>query len=103
VEIWVEGEIDETTNILVDFNTISDVIERFDHQVILNEDDPMVGCLTTFQKVITTPGDPTSEMMADRIYEMLATECRINGTKARISKIRVWESPTCCAERTYDD
>lgn len=103
VEVWIEGDIDKTTNILVDYNTIKGVIERFDHQVILNEADPMVDCLTSFQTVITTPGDPSSEMMAERIHEMLAAECRINGSNARIKKIRVWESPTCCAERTYDD
>ena len=103
VEVWIEGEIDDATQILVDYNAITTVIERLDHQVILNNSDPMVKCLTKFQSVITTPGDPSSEMIADRIHEMLNEECKLNGKKVRIKRIRVWESPTCCAEINYED
>jgi len=103
VEVWIEGEIDDKTKILVDYNSIVNVIERFDHQVILNDVDPMVKCLTKFQPVITTPGDPTSEMIAARIHEMLNEECKLNKKKVRIMRIRVWESPTCCAEIHYED
>ncbi len=99
----MKGEIDERTRILVDYNLLKEVIERFDHQVILNESDPMVACLTQFQTVIITPGDPTSEMIAQRIAEMISAECRMNAPGARISCIRVWESPTCCAEIRYED
>jgi 6-pyruvoyltetrahydropterin/6-carboxytetrahydropterin synthase len=102
VEIWIEGETDQTTQILMDYNLIRTVIERFDHQVILNESDPMVDCLTRFQTVITTPGDPSSEMIAVRIQEMLCREAPLNKMTARLTRIRVWESPTCCAEITHE-
>ncbi|MDD1663639.1 MAG: 6-carboxytetrahydropterin synthase, partial [Methanomicrobiales archaeon] len=42
VEVWLAGEIDERPGILVDFNVVRDVIERFGHQVILNREDPMI-------------------------------------------------------------
>ena len=103
VEVWIEGEVDEATSILVDFNLVKNVIERFDHQVILNEGDPMVGCLTRFQTVITTPGDPSSEMLARRIREMLTAETPLNLPSVQINRIRVWESPTCCAEITNEN
>jgi 6-pyruvoyltetrahydropterin/6-carboxytetrahydropterin synthase len=102
VEVWMKGEIDERTKILVDYNLIKAIIERFDHQVILNESDPMVACLTQFQTVIITPGDPSSEMIAQRISEMISAECHIHAPGARITCIRVWESPSCCAEIQYD-
>jgi len=98
VEVWMEGRVNDTTGILVDYNTITSIIERFDHQTILNRDDPMVPCIGQFQPVITTAGDPTSELLAELLREMLDTECRDTGAEARVVRIRVWESDTCCAE-----
>jgi 6-pyruvoyltetrahydropterin/6-carboxytetrahydropterin synthase len=103
VEVWIEGETAESTQILMDYNLIKMIIERFDHQVILNEADPMVGCLTRFQTLITTPGDPSSEMIASLIRDMLNAEPPLNTPTARLARIRVWESPTCCAEITHAD
>jgi 6-pyruvoyltetrahydropterin/6-carboxytetrahydropterin synthase len=103
VEVWLAGRPDARTGILVDFNTIKEVIERFDHQVILNREDPMVACLGEFQPVVTTEGDPSSETLAGEIRRLLDRECRLGGNGARVTRIRVWESDTCCAERVYED
>ncbi|MDI6876799.1 MAG: 6-carboxytetrahydropterin synthase [Methanomicrobiales archaeon] len=103
VEVWIEGDVDEETMILVDYNTIKGIIERFDHQVILNEEDPMVPCIRAFQEVVTTPGDPTSELLAGVMVDLLNRECRLNGSTAQVVRIRVWESPTCYAEISYAD
>jgi 6-pyruvoyltetrahydropterin/6-carboxytetrahydropterin synthase len=103
VEVWLAGEIDPVTGILVDFNVVKEVIERFDHQVILNREDPMVACLGEFQPVVTTEGDPSSEVLAGEIRRLLDRECHLTGTGARVTRIRVWESDTCCAELVYED
>jgi len=100
VEVWIEGEPDPVTQILVDYNLIKKVIDKFDHQIILNKDDPMVPCIQKYQPVITTHGDPTSELMAAIIRDDLYVLCREMGIKATVSKIRVWESPTAYAELT---
>jgi len=101
VEVWLTGTIEERTGILVDFNAIRDAIERFDHQVILNRDDPMVACLEKFQTVVTTQGDPSSEVIAGEIRRLLDRVCEAGGGRARVIRIRVWESDTCCAEQEY--
>jgi 6-pyruvoyltetrahydropterin/6-carboxytetrahydropterin synthase len=103
VEVWLRGEPDARTGILVDFNVIKEVIERFDHQVILNREDPMVACLAEFQPVVTTDGDPSSEHLAGEIRRLLDRECHLNGSGARVTRIRVWESDTCWAEQAYED
>ena len=100
VEVWIEGEPDPVTQILLDYNLIKQVIDKFDHQIILNRDDPMVPCIQKYQPVITTQGDPTSELMAAIIRDDLYVLCREMGIKATVSKIRVWESPTAYAELT---
>ncbi|MFA7562333.1 MAG: 6-carboxytetrahydropterin synthase [Methanoculleus sp.] len=102
VEVWIDGTADERTGIVLDYNTIKEVVGRFDHQVILNADDPMGACIEEFHPIVTTPGDPTSELLAVLIADMIDTEAAQQGYNARVAKIRVWESTTCYAERTYD-
>ena len=98
VEVWMEGEPDAKTGILIDYAVIKQAIDRYDHQIILNEEDPMVPRIREFHPVITTPGDPTSELMAAIIREDLRKLCRERGIRADVTKIRVWESPTAFAE-----
>jgi 6-pyruvoyltetrahydropterin/6-carboxytetrahydropterin synthase len=102
VEVWIEGTANERTGIVLDYNCIKEVVGRFDHQVILNRDDPMAACIEEFHPVVTTSGDPTSELLAGQIAEMIDAEAAQQGHDARVVKIRVWESTTCYAERTYD-
>jgi len=100
VEVWIEGEPDPATQILIDYNLIKQVIDKFDHQIILNKDDPMVPCIQKYQPVITTQGDPTSELMAAIIRDDIYMICRDLGITVTVPKIRVWESPTAYAELT---
>ena len=100
IEVWMEGEPDEKTQILIDYSLIKQVINKYDHQIILNAKDPMVPRIQEFHPVITTPGDPTSELIASIIRDDLLATCRERGIAATVTKIRVWESPTSCAELT---
>lgn len=100
VEIRLTGKVDEETNILVDYNEIKRVVNRYDHQIILNGDDPMVSRIEEFHPVITTPGDPTSELLAVLIRDSIEGEYAQSGRNIRVESIRVWESPTCYAELT---
>lgn len=103
VEVWIEGSIQEETQIIIDFNCIKEIVNRFDHQVILNEDDPMIGCIRQFHEVVTTPGDPTSEILAELMAGMINEEAGRSGLDARVKKIRVWESTSCYAECAFDE
>jgi hypothetical protein len=40
-------------------------------------------------------------MIAFRIRDMLQAEPPLDTGVAQLTRIRVWESPTCCAEITY--
>lgn len=100
VEVWIDGEPDPETQILIDYSLIKQVIDRYDHQIILNRDDPMADRIGEFHPVITTPGDPTSELIASILREDLYGACWDRGIRITIPKIRVWESPTSCAELT---
>ncbi|OPY39009.1 MAG: 6-pyruvoyl tetrahydropterin synthase [Methanoregula sp. PtaU1.Bin051] len=97
-EVWMEGEPDEKTGILIDYNTIKEIVCRFDHQIILNEADPMIACINKYQQVIVTPGEPTSELLAVLIKNDLQEYCRAQNLSAKVVKVRIWESPNCYAE-----
>ena len=94
----MEGEPDTITGILIDYNSIRQIIDRFDHQILLNEADPLVSCIKKYQQVITTPGEPTSELLAVLIRDELDAYCRAQKISASVIKIRLWESPGCFAE-----
>ena len=78
----------------------SEKVNPYTSPIILNREDPMVPRIEEFHPVITTPGEPTSELMAVIIRDDLTAVCRDRGIKAKVTKIRVWESPTACAELT---
>ena len=101
VEVWMEGRVAEKTGILVDYNTIKEVVERLDHQIILNQEDPLVRCIRKVHPVVITPGEPTSELLASLLCDQLHEECRKRGHDARVTRLRVWESPGCYAERVH--
>jgi len=100
VEIWMEGTPDSATQILMDYSVIKKIVDKYDHQIILNQDDPMAARIREFHPVLTTAGDPTSELMAGLIHDDLTAYCTEHGIRATIPKIRVWESPTSFAELT---
>ena len=82
IEVWMEGEPDPATQILIDYSLIKQVIEKYDHQIILNRDDPMVPRIEEFHPVITTPGDPTSELIAAIIRDDLYSGLQGSGNKS---------------------
>ena len=57
IEVWVEGEPDATTGILIDYNVIKQVIGKYQTtRSSSTADDPMVPAIEKFQHVLTNPG-----------------------------------------------
>ena len=94
----MEGTIDATSKILLDYNIIKQVVEVYDHQVILNKDDPMVTALSPFQLPVLTDGDPPRELLAEDLRARLNRFCGEAGVDPQGAKLRVWESDGCYAE-----
>ncbi|MDO5843561.1 MAG: 6-carboxytetrahydropterin synthase [Methanocorpusculum sp.] len=100
IEVWMEGTPAEQSKILIDYNIIKNIIDIYDHQVILNKDDPLVAAIAPFQTPVLTNGDPTSELIAEDIKNRLNKFCEEQKMSASVLKIRVWESEGCYAEVT---
>lgn len=102
VEVWAEGETAGDSMILIDYNLIKETVNRYDHEVILNKDDPMAECIGRYQEVVKTDGDPTSELLSERIAAEIQAECDNAGIRARVTRCRVWESTSCYADWKID-
>lgn len=74
IEVWITGEIEEETGMVVDFAFVKKVIDTLDHAT-LNDYFDM----------------PTAENIAADLCKTLAAD-----------KVRVWESEDCYAEVCHD-
>lgn len=72
------GVPDGEDNMTADLKDIAAVIDRYDHALVLNEDDPYVDALLDAghdpDAIITTEGDPTCEHVARDLRDTLLDE-----------------------------
>lgn len=66
-------------NMPLDFKTVSDLVDEYDHATVLNEDDVLLDqgvewAESYLGEVITFDGDPTCELLADVLARDLVDE-----------------------------
>jgi 6-pyruvoyltetrahydropterin/6-carboxytetrahydropterin synthase len=100
-EIEVEGPADPQTGMIVDFANVKDpIVAAFDHNFILNSDDPILTAKDQLEaeqekEFYLINGEPTAENIADEALRLI--EDRLSDAeKSRIDRIRVQlhETPT---------
>lgn len=73
VELVVEMDDADATNMPLDFKEIDDQIDIVDHATLLNQADPLVGHESLLGDILVFDGDPTCELvsqwMADKLLE----------------------------------
>jgi len=81
VEVVVSRDRLDERDMVCDFKAIklalADMLDRYDHALVVNAADPLLQCLQEElkERVIVFEGeDPTTEVMARRIYEHLSGE-----------------------------
>jgi 6-pyruvoyltetrahydropterin/6-carboxytetrahydropterin synthase len=78
-----------------------------DHSLQLGEDDPLIGYFRTHEperlaRVLTMPGDPTTEALAACFWFKLTAFVDAAGLPFRVSAVRVEETPTNAVLFTRD-
>lgn len=87
VEVEIRGEV-QKSGFIIPFDIVKDLIDRFDHCLILHKDDPVVELLWSWDReelcVQLVHVDPTTEnlaeIIANSIYEHLEGHCAITLT-----------------------
>ena len=75
-EVWLEGEVNPKTGMVVDFKKVKDIIDVYDHK-----------CLNDFLN------NPTVEHLVQLILERLQSQLGLQNVR-----VRVWESDDAYAE-----
>ncbi len=102
VRVEFSGNKLDEQGILIDFDKIRSLVnsfldEQLDHKTILWEKDPLVEVLQKAeQKVFAMKAQPSAENMAKLIYDY------IKENELPVSSVKVWETPTSCAEYVED-
>lgn len=97
-EIELSGRGLDTCGMLLDFGEVDDVLsslieERLDHQMLLREDDPLVGA---FEGVGEVPFVMEENPTAENIAKLIFSEARRKGLK--VTAVRLWETEDAYAE-----
>ena len=120
VELVISAPHLDDNDMVCDFKWIklamADFLDQFDHAMCVNVDDPIRERLGSAgdRVVIFEEGDPTTELMAKKIFDHLNEQIRSNrsfqskmgvtyniGQHVRVERVRVGETPTSWAE--YDE
>ena len=87
VEVWLIGEINVETGMVVDFKTIKNIIDHYDH-TFLNEEKPFL------HETLSPTAENLAGVLCTRIRSLLKAEAEVC--------VRVWESRDCYSEVQND-
>lgn len=122
-DVTITGKVSKDTGLLMDFSHIKNpVMEAFDHNTILNKDDPLMAIewdsgepnsdmysvasiigMNQNKDIYTMSGEPTVENIADESAKLIF-EAMSRDERNRITEItlEVYETPNCKVESTYE-
>ena len=96
VEFVLSGSVTDKVGYLVDFKDLKDMMDRYDHRVLLIEDDPLATVLEEQQqRVYRLPLNPTCENIAKLLLDEV--HCRTHNQVVDFISITVWENDKSCA------
>ena len=91
VKVQVEGTLDVKQSMMVPFDEVKHVIDRYDHALVLSISDPLVITLRNEMiRMVTIPDDPTTENLAHEIANDVADLVR--GTMPREVTVSLQET-----------
>lgn len=117
VEVVLSAEKLDSSDMVCDFKTVKlalkDELERLDHAMVMNSDDPMVQHMAPVREriVVLNKTDPTTEVLAERLFKVLERELNAGRTYTdqhghayrfpqglKLERVRVSETSTSWAE-----
>lgn len=116
VEVSIRDVVDEETGMVIDFKDLKkivnrEVIDKFDHSIVLNKDDSFYSRLVSLSENIpyhfrinVMENEPTAENMARLFFETIQkkfSSCSL--LKQELLAVTVWETDTSYATCSKDD
>ncbi len=89
---------------VIDYKKLKDLVNNFDHKVLLNREDPLVEVLSNnSQRVYALPCEPTCENIANIILEIVEGMFEDDDIEYNVITITVWENGNSWATVTSND
>jgi 6-pyruvoyltetrahydropterin/6-carboxytetrahydropterin synthase len=101
-EITVSGEALDLLGMVIDFGSVKKIVgdwidSHWDHRLLLSLEDPQLLHLQATEEqspYVMANGNPTAENMAKELF----TQCQKLLPRVIISRVRIWETPSCSAD-----
>lgn len=97
VTIEITGPVGAESGMVIPFDWIKEIVDYYDHTLILAESDPQMHELGAVTKVVTLPTLPTTENMARTIATQIANALSVDG-KEREVKVTLAETDSITAQ-----
>jgi len=101
-EVFVSSDKLDQIGMVVDFGEVKRLVgswidQNWDHNLLLNQDDPQLLHLTMTEerRPYVMSCNPTAENMARELFDAAA---KLLPAGSMLQCIRLWETPTCFAE-----
>jgi 6-pyruvoyltetrahydropterin/6-carboxytetrahydropterin synthase len=99
VEVFIRAPRLNALGMVVDFTIIKNLVGEWldmnwDHATVLHELDSVSGA----RKIFTLSDNPTAEVMAEYLFEMLEACLPLGDNDAVVHRVRVWETEDSFAE-----
>lgn len=99
VEVFMRAPKLDALGMVIDFSILKDIVgewlnQHWDHAAVLHELDPLRGV----PKIYALTDNPTAEVMAEHLFEMLEKRFSQDANNAVVHRVRVWETEDSFAE-----
>jgi 6-pyruvoyltetrahydropterin/6-carboxytetrahydropterin synthase len=100
VEFVLGGIVTNNLGYLIDFKDLKEMVDRFDHRVLLIEDDPLAAILeSNEQRVYRLPLNPTCENIAKLLLDEI--HMRTHNQVVDFISVTVWENDKSMATEQW--
>lgn len=101
VEFVLGGTVTSELGYLIDFKELKEMVDRYDHRVLLIEDDPLAAILeSNEQRVYRLPLNPTCENIAKLLLDEI--HMRMHTQQVDFISITVWENDKSMATEQWN-
>jgi 6-pyruvoyltetrahydropterin/6-carboxytetrahydropterin synthase len=97
VEVYVEGLLN-TQGMVIDYKTLREtmklVLDRYDHSMVVVEDDPFIELFSGRHRVLVVSAPPTAEVLAALWFRQIQEQL---GSRAKVTCLKVRETSNTAA------